>query len=79
MLVKAKKILTTLATGIAGCLLIAQFITIQRTNPSLKGDLAAPPQIKSLLREAATTAIPTKAGGLGTPTSLRSHGWSNSM
>ncbi len=52
MRVKAKKILTTLTTGIAGCLLIAQFITIQRTNPALKGDLAAPPQIKSLLRGA---------------------------
>jgi len=52
MRVKTKKILTTVTTGIAGCLLIAQFITIQRTNPPLKGDLAAPPQIKSLLREA---------------------------
>ena len=33
MRAKTKKILTTVAIGIAGCLLIAQFITIQRTNP----------------------------------------------
>jgi Haem-binding domain len=52
MLVKAKRILTTVAIGIAGCLLIAQFIRIQRTNPPLKGDLAAPQQIKFLLRGA---------------------------
>jgi Haem-binding domain len=52
MFIKAKRILITLPTGIAGCLLIAQFITIQRTDPPLKGDLAAPPQIKSLLRGA---------------------------
>src|SRR6516164_4212829 len=52
MRVKTKKILTTVAIGLAGCLLSAQFITIQRTNPPLKGDLAAPSQIKSLLREA---------------------------
>jgi len=52
MRVKAKKILTIVAIGLAGCLLSAQFITIQRTNPPLKGDLAAPSQIKSLLREA---------------------------
>jgi Haem-binding domain len=52
MLIKAKKILTNAAIGIAGCLLIAQFITIQRTNPPLKGDLVAPPQIKSLLKGA---------------------------
>jgi hypothetical protein len=52
MRVKTKKILTTVTSGIAGCLLIAQFITIPRTNPPLKSDLAAPPQIKSLLRRA---------------------------
>ncbi len=52
MLVKARKFLTTFMTGLAGCLLIVQFITIQRTNPPLKGDLAAPAQIKSLFREA---------------------------
>ena len=33
MRVKTKKILTTVAIGLAGCLLSAQFITIQRTNP----------------------------------------------
>ena len=52
MRVKAKKILTIVAIGFAGCLLSAQFITIRCTNPPLKGDLAAPPRIKSLLREA---------------------------
>ena len=48
----ARKILTTAAIAICGFLLIAQVITIQHTNPALKGDLAAPPQIKSLLRRA---------------------------
>jgi hypothetical protein len=52
MLVRTQKILTTLTAGIAGSLLIAQFITIERTNPPLKGNLAAPPQITSLLRRA---------------------------
>jgi hypothetical protein len=46
----ARKILTTAAIAIFGCLMIAQFKTIRRTNPPLKGDLAAPPQIKTLLR-----------------------------
>ena len=47
-----KKIPAAALVGIAGCLLTAQFIRIQRTNPALKGDLTAPPQIKSLLRGA---------------------------
>jgi len=52
MLIKAKKIVIVVLMGITGCLLIAQFITIQRTNPPFKGDLTAPPQIKMLLRRA---------------------------
>jgi Haem-binding domain len=48
----ARKILTTAAIAIFGCLVIAQFKTIQRTNPPLEGDLAAPPQINMLLRRA---------------------------
>jgi hypothetical protein len=52
MLIKAKKIVIVVLMGITGCLLTAQFITIQRTNPPLKGDLTAPPQIKRLLRRA---------------------------
>ena len=52
MLIKAKKIVIVVLMGITGCLIIAQFITIQRTNPPLKGDLTAPPQIKRLLRRA---------------------------
>jgi len=52
MRAKTKKILTTVAIRLAGCLLVAQFVTIRRTNPPLKGDLPAPPQVKSLLREA---------------------------
>ena len=36
MRVKAKKILTTVAIGIAGCLLVAQFVTIRRTNPPVE-------------------------------------------
>jgi hypothetical protein len=47
-----KKIAAGALFGIAGCLLIAQFRTIQRTNPPLKGDLVAPPEIKTLLRQA---------------------------
>jgi hypothetical protein len=46
----AKKILTAVTMVLLGFLLIAQFITIQRTNPPSKGDLAAPPKIKTLLR-----------------------------
>ena len=52
MPINAKKILTAALIGIVGCLLIAQFITIQRTNPALKGDLTAPSQIKTILRRA---------------------------
>jgi hypothetical protein len=52
MLIKAKKIVIIVLVGITGFLIIAQFITIQRTNPPLKGDLAAPPQIKIVLRRA---------------------------
>ena len=48
----AKKILTTVTVGLLVFLLIAQSVTVQRTNPPLKGDLAAPPQIKNLLRGA---------------------------
>jgi hypothetical protein len=48
----AKKILTTVTMALLVFLLIAQFITIQRTNPPLKRDLEAPPQIKALLRGA---------------------------
>lgn len=47
-----KKILTVLTIGLLGFLLIAQFKTIRRTNPPLNGDLAAPAQINSLLRDA---------------------------
>jgi len=47
-----KKIAAGALFGIAGCLLIAQFRTIQRTNPPLKGDLVAPPQIRTRLRQA---------------------------
>jgi len=47
-----KKISAAALVGIPGALLIAQFITIQRTNPPLRGDLTAPPQIKTLLRRA---------------------------
>ncbi len=47
-----KKILIVVTMGLLGVLLIAQFKTIQRTNPPLEGDLAAPPQINTLLRRA---------------------------
>jgi Haem-binding domain len=47
-----KKIATAALIAILGALLFAQFITIQRTNPPLKGDLTAPPRIKALLRRA---------------------------
>ena len=48
----ANRILTAVTMALLVFLLIAQFITIQRTNPPLKGDLAAPPHIKTLLRRA---------------------------
>jgi len=48
----ANRILTAVTMVLLVFLLIAQFITIQRTNPPLKGDLAAPPHIKTLLRRA---------------------------
>ena len=47
-----KEITAAALLGIASFLLIAQFTRIQRTNPPLKGDLAAPLQIKALLRRA---------------------------
>jgi len=47
-----KEITAAALLGIASFLLIAQFTRIQRTNPPLKGNLAAPPQINSLLRGA---------------------------
>ena len=47
-----KEITAAALLGIASVLLIAQFTRIQRTNPPLKGDLAAPLQIKALLRRA---------------------------
>jgi len=48
----ANRILTAVTMVLLVFLLIAQFITIQRTNPPLKGDLAAPPHIKTLLTRA---------------------------
>jgi hypothetical protein len=48
----ANRILTAVTMVLLVFLLIAQFITVQRTNPPLKGDLAAPPHIKTLLRRA---------------------------
>lgn len=47
-----KKIPGAALLGIACCLLVAQCIRIQRTNPPLKGDVAAPPEVKALLRRA---------------------------
>jgi Haem-binding domain len=47
-----KKIRAAALLGITGCLLLAQCIRIQRTNPPLKGDVAAPLGIKALLRQA---------------------------
>jgi heme-binding protein len=47
-----KKIPADALLGIAGCLLIEQFITIQRTNPPLKGDVAASQEIEAVLRRA---------------------------
>jgi hypothetical protein len=52
MRAKAKKILTTVAVAIFGFLMIAQFKTTQHSNPPVKGDLAARPQIDALLRRA---------------------------
>jgi hypothetical protein len=49
---KTKKTLIIVGIGIVGCLVIAQFRTIQRTNPPLKGDLGAPPQIRMSLKRA---------------------------
>ena len=48
----ANRILTAVTMVLLVFLLIAQFITVQRTNPPLKEDLAAPPHIKTLLRRA---------------------------
>src|SRR5262245_60103796 len=48
----ANRILTAVSMVVLVFLLIAQLITIQRTNPPLKGDLAAPPHIKTLLTRA---------------------------
>lgn len=38
--------------GIAGGLLLAQLVPVQRTNPPAKGDVSAPPGIEATLRRA---------------------------
>jgi hypothetical protein len=38
--------------GIAGGLLAAQFVPVQRTNPPVKSDVSAPPGIEATLRRA---------------------------
>jgi hypothetical protein len=47
-----KKISRAALIGIPGALLIAQFVTIQPTNPAPKGNFPAPLQITVLLRRA---------------------------
>ena len=38
--------------GIAGALLLAQFVPVQITNPPVRGDVSAPPGIEATLRRA---------------------------
>ncbi len=38
--------------GIAGALLLAQFVPVERINPPVTGDLSAPPGIEATLRRA---------------------------
>ncbi len=38
--------------GIAGTLLLAQFVPVQRSNPPATGDVSAPPAIEATLRRA---------------------------
>jgi len=38
--------------GIAGGLLLVQFVPVQRTNPPVTGDVSAPPTVESTLRRA---------------------------
>ena len=47
-----RKISTAALVAIFGAMLCAQFIPIQRTNPSIKGDVVAPPEVKTLLGRA---------------------------
>jgi len=49
---RKKKILVAALLAIAGCLAIAQSVTIQNTNPPSKGDIVAPPEIEAILRRA---------------------------
>jgi hypothetical protein len=38
--------------GVAGCLIVAQAVRIDRSNPPVQGDVAAPPAVDVLLRRA---------------------------
>ena len=46
------KVGTIAVLGIAGGLLLAQFVPLQRTNPPATGDVSAPPGIEATLRRA---------------------------
>lgn len=41
---------TVALLGIAGCLLVAQVVPVQQTNPPMKGDVSAPPSVEGKLR-----------------------------
>jgi hypothetical protein len=46
------KVGTIALLGIAGGLLLAQFVPVQTTNPPVTGDVSAPPRIEATLRRA---------------------------
>ncbi len=52
MNIKIKKIPAAALLGIAGFMLISQSARVRHTNPSSKGDFAAPPEVSRLLRQA---------------------------
>lgn len=52
MRIKVNKVLAAAVLGIISCLLIAQSLRYQHTNPPSKGDVVAPAKIDAVLRRA---------------------------
>ncbi|MBY0274580.1 heme-binding domain-containing protein [Candidatus Binatia bacterium] len=47
-----RRVLRIVIVALAGLLVLAQFVPVDRTNPPVEGDVAAPPEVESALRTA---------------------------
>ncbi len=47
-----RRVLRIVIVALAGLLVLAQFVPVDRTNPPVEGDVAAPPEVESALRAA---------------------------